>query len=197
MQTEQTAERAKAEAGAVTETVKDEAQQVAHTAREEARSAFRQVKEDLHTRADEQAGRLSETLRTTSRQLRSMADGSSERQEGVTANLVREGASAADKLASRLEEGGVDAIMADARSWARRRPGAFVLGALAAGFVAGRVVRNFSNEDEQRSTSGNGAQPHGSPPPTYTGSSTTYTGSASAPGYGTTRSAERGPEVDR
>ena len=35
--------------------------------------------------------------------------------------------------------------MADARSWARRNPGGFLLGAAFAGFVAGRVARNFSS----------------------------------------------------
>jgi hypothetical protein len=47
--------------------------------------------------------------------------------------------------------------MADLRSWARRQPGAFLLGSLAAGFVAGRLVRNLSSDgDDSSSNFGNG-----------------------------------------
>jgi hypothetical protein len=62
--------------------------------------------------------------------------------------LVRQGSEAAERLASRLEHGGVDAVMADARAFARRRPGAFLLGAATVGFVAGRLVRNLNGGNE-------------------------------------------------
>jgi len=49
-------------------------------------------------------------------------------------------------LATRLDQGGLDAVMADMRSWARRQPGTFLLGAVAAGFVVGRVVRAVKDD---------------------------------------------------
>jgi hypothetical protein len=148
-------ETARAEAGAVAGTVKQETKNVAQEAQKQATSALHQVQDDVRARADEEAAKFAETLHGTSSQLASMAgaaDGN-----GVVASLVREGANATEKLASRLEDGGVEAIMADARSWARRRPGAFLLGAVAAGFVAGRLVRNLGTDESRNpETSPNG-----------------------------------------
>ena len=45
-----------------------------------------------------------------------------------------------------LEEACV--LMADARAFARRRPGAFLLGAVTVGFVTGRLVRNLSGSSQ-------------------------------------------------
>lgn len=47
----------------------------------------------------------------------------------------------------KLDGGGADRVMADVRSWARRNPGGFLLGAAVTGFVAGRVARNFASND--------------------------------------------------
>ena len=44
-------------------------------------------------------------------------------------------------LASRLEQRGPQGLMDDVTRFARRRPGVFLSGAVAAGFVVGRVVR--------------------------------------------------------
>ena len=69
---------------------------------------------------------------------------------------------------SRLDQGGVDAVMADARSFARRRPGAFLLGAVTVGFLTGRLVRNLSGGSQpapngcgQRASGDPGVRRHG------------------------------------
>jgi hypothetical protein len=67
---------------------------------------------------------------------------------------MSEGAQAANRFASRLDEGGIERAVADVRSWARRNPGGFLLGAAVAGFVAGRLARNLSSDN---GTSGNRA----------------------------------------
>ena len=67
---------------------------------------------------------------------------------GVMPSLVREGASAVERIGTRLDQGGLDAVMSDVRRWARRSPGSFLLGAAALGFVAGRVARNLAGSDE-------------------------------------------------
>jgi hypothetical protein len=68
-------------------------------------------------------------------------------QQGLARTLAEESASAAEQFANRLEDGGVERLVADARSWARRNPGTFLLGALAAGVVVGRLVRNMPDGD--------------------------------------------------
>jgi hypothetical protein len=132
----------RAEAGAVAETVKDETKNVAREAQQQARTALHQVQDDLRSRADTEATRFAETLHATGRQLSSMAaaaDG-----QGLMPTIVRDGAQAVERLASRLDQGGLDAVTGDIRRWARRSPGSFLLGAGALGFLAGRLARNLS-----------------------------------------------------
>jgi hypothetical protein len=142
MATEQTAQKARAEAGAVAGTVKEETKNVAQEAQQQASSALHQVQDDVRTRANEEATKFAQTLHDTSRKLESMAGAAGD--GGVASSLVRESANATERLAARLDQGGIDAIMADARAFARRRPGAFLLGAVAVGFVSGRLVRNLN-----------------------------------------------------
>jgi len=145
MQTEQSA---RAEAGAVAETLKDETKGVAREAQQQARTAFHQIQDDVRSQADAGATRFAETLHAAGRQLSSMADAADN--GGVMPSIVREGASAVEKLGTRLDQGGLDAVTADVRRWARRSPGSFLLGAAALGFVAGRVARNLAGADAAR-----------------------------------------------
>jgi hypothetical protein len=142
MATEQTAQAARAKAGAVAGTVKEETKNVAQEAQAQTSSALHKVQDDVRTRANDEATKFAQTLHATSRQLQSMAGAAGD--DGVASSLVREGANATERLASRLDQGGVDAVMADARAFARRRPGAFLLGAVTVGFLTGRLVRNLS-----------------------------------------------------
>jgi vacuolar-type H+-ATPase subunit H len=135
-----TVDTAKTEASKVTDTAAQQARVVTHDARDEARSAVDRVQDDLRTRADEEAKKLAQTLHQTSSQLDSMA-GAGGPDSSMLTTLSQEGARAAERLASRLELG-ADTIVADVRSWARRNPGGFLLGAAVGGFLIGRVVRN-------------------------------------------------------
>jgi hypothetical protein len=56
-------------------------------------------------------------------------------------DVTRDAGQRIDALAERLDARGIQGLMGDVGSFARRRPGTFLLGALATGFVAGRVVR--------------------------------------------------------
>jgi hypothetical protein len=139
MQTEQST---RAEAGAMAETVKDETKNVAEAAQQQARTALHQVQDDIRSRADSEATRFAGTLHSTGQQLSSMADAADG--QGLVPAIAREGAQAAERLANRLDQGGLDAITSDIRRWARRSPGSFLLGAGALGFLAGRLARNVT-----------------------------------------------------
>ena len=139
MQTEQST---RAEAGAVAETVRDETKNVAREAQRQGQSALHQVQDDLRSRADTEATRFAATLHETGQQLSAMADAADG--QGLMPILVRDGAQAVERVATRLDQGGLDAVTVDIRRWARRSPGSFLLGAAALGFVAGRLARNLS-----------------------------------------------------
>lgn len=130
------------EAANVSGTVQAEAKDVAQTAKTQAESAMHQMIDDLRSHAEDQASKLAETMHSASGQLRSMAEAGE--QQSVATTLVREGANAAERLAGKLDDGGIDGALAEVRTMARRSPGAFLLGAATAGLVTGRLMRNFS-----------------------------------------------------
>ena len=151
-----TADATRAQASQVAETATDQARDVMQQARTQAKSTARKVEHDLRTRANEEASKFAQTLQNASSQLDSMAQSAGE--DSLASNLVREGAQATRRLASHIDEGGLDRVMADVRSWARRNPGGFLLGAAFAGFVAGRVARNLSGATSNSGDSQQGLQ---------------------------------------
>jgi hypothetical protein len=135
------ADTAKAHASQLAETASSQAREVVQQATQQAKSVVGQLQDDLRARADEEASKLARTLHDAGRQMASMANANASEQS-VAADLALEGARAVERVASHIDDGGIDRVVADARSWARRHPGGFLLGAAVAGFLVGRVARN-------------------------------------------------------
>jgi hypothetical protein len=169
----ETAGTARAEAAHVAETAGTQAREVMHQAAEQAQSAMGQMQQNLRSRADEEAAKLASTLHDASRQMQSMAEAGAE-QQTFAASLVREGANAAERFASHLDDGGVQRVVGDLRGWARRNPGGFLLGAGVAGFLIGRIARNVGQQGSSESPSANGQRQFTD----YYGTSSQYLGAA-------------------
>jgi hypothetical protein len=60
---------------------------------------------------------------------------------GNVADYVRRAGDQVGRVADHLEQRGVDGVVNDVQDFARRRPGAFLLGCATAGFVTGRLLR--------------------------------------------------------
>jgi hypothetical protein len=73
-------------------------------------------------------------------QLRAMSRGEASPDSRVT-SMTSQLADTVSNAAGRLSDGGLDGAIADVKRFARNRPGMFLLGALGAGFVVGRVVK--------------------------------------------------------
>jgi len=56
--------------------------------------------------------------------------------------VAKEAAQRSERIASRIEQGGLDEVMDDAKRFARNRPGLFLLSAIGAGFAVGRIIKN-------------------------------------------------------
>jgi vacuolar-type H+-ATPase subunit H len=134
------ASTAKDRAMEVAETATDEAKAVAQDAAAHARRVVDETRDRLRTQASEQTDRLTETLREMAGQLRSMVEGRGAA-PGMISDLASQLASTANRTASRLDEGGLDAAIGDAKRFARNRPGAFLAMAVGAGFVAARLIK--------------------------------------------------------
>jgi F0F1-type ATP synthase membrane subunit b/b' len=136
------AETAKSQVQDVKGTATEQAQQLGDEAKDHARDLVADLREDLRRRADEQGTRAAQALHDTSSQLRSMARSA---EGGAVVDLAQSAATRLDDVASRLDRSGIDGLLDDVRSYARRRPGTFLLAAGAAGFLVGRLARNASS----------------------------------------------------
>lgn len=126
-------------AGVAQDEVRAVAAEAAGQARGLASDAINQVSGQLDEQSRTQRDRLVGTLQTLSDELDQMA--SSTQAPGLATDLTREVAERARTIGSHLDGREPSELLDDVRSFARRRPGTFLLGALALGVVAGRVVR--------------------------------------------------------
>jgi len=210
-------ERAQAAAG----TAVDDGRQVAGTAAEEARAVAseaagqaRRVLDDAVAQASEQSReqqqRLAETVRGLADDLGKMVDGA---EPGLATSIAQEVAERARSVGSYLEDHEPRELLDDARSFARRRPGVFLLGALGAGVVAGRLLRGAADGIAaaqggavQDGTGPSPGLPEGSgddmpglpPPPTgtpYVPGDPEVSEGSMIPGQPTTAPAGTGPEM--
>lgn len=124
-------------AGHVGGTAKDEAAGVAQEVKYQARDLVGEARGQVRQQLDTQRGRVSDLLREISDELEQMAERSDK--NGVASDLVRQVAMRTRDARGYLDGGGD--LVGDVRRFARRRPGTFLLGALAAGVLAGRATR--------------------------------------------------------
>ena len=132
----------------------DEAASVADEAKTQARSLWEQASSQLSNQAADQKNTLASWLRGLAEELRSMADapqrdplayGSpSAGAPGFATGLADRGASYARSAASWLDDREPSAILDEVGSFARRRPGTFLVIAAVAGVVAGRLTRGLT-----------------------------------------------------
>lgn len=125
-------------------TAKEEVQNVAGTAKEQARNVVgdtvKQVQSQVGSQATSQRDKLSETLRTFGDDLEKMVQGEGSG-SGIAADIAREVSDRVRSISSQIENREPADLLDDVRSFARRKPGVFLLGALVAGVAAGRVFR--------------------------------------------------------
>ena len=177
-----TADKAKAEAGQVKDTAADAAKNVAGTAKEEAGNVvgeakaqasnlLDQVKGEAGSQVTTQQQRLAGIANSYAKELGSMASSSEE--SGPLTDLVHQASQRAGAAGHWLENHEPAELLDEVRRFARRRPGAFLLSALAAGVVVGRLTRGAV--DEARSDSTTGSTPQRAVGSTYSTSYSTPT----------------------
>jgi hypothetical protein len=120
---------------------KHDAADVARVARSETAQLAHRTGSEARKRADEQAGNLATMLGGLADELDEVAAGSDER-GGNVAGLARDGAAASRRVADRLDQEGLDGVLDDVRSFARRRPAMFLAASFGTGFILGRLMRN-------------------------------------------------------
>lgn len=139
-QAQQTAGTAADETKHVAGVAMGEAKQVAGEAKQHAQNLVGEAKSQVDAQSRTQRDRLVSTLQEFSGQLDGMIKGEGV-PSGIAQDAVRQVSDRARGLSSQLEGREPLDLLEEVRNYARRRPGTFLLGAMAAGLVAGRVTR--------------------------------------------------------
>jgi hypothetical protein len=126
----------------VAQTAKDEAGHVASEVKTNAQDLLHQARTGLAGQASAQQQKVAEGVRTLSDQLHAMAD--APEQQGAASDLIRQAAERSQSVASWIESREPGDLFDEVKSFARRRPGTFLLLAAGAGLVAGRLARGLA-----------------------------------------------------
>jgi uncharacterized protein YjbJ (UPF0337 family) len=131
--------------------VKEKASDVTSDARQQARRLAGQTRDELVGQARQQKDRATDSLRSVGDELRGMAEHG---QSGLGTQLARHGADFTDQAADFLQKREPGDLLEEVRGFARRKPGTFLLAAVAAGVVAGRLTRSLASGAADTSSSG-------------------------------------------
>jgi hypothetical protein len=143
----------------VAATAGQEAQRVTREAKDQVRQLVGQTRSDLQGQAATQQSRAATGLRDLADQLRTMANSSD--QDGMARGLVDDAARRAGDAASWLDQRDPGSILDEVRTFAQRRPGAFLAIAAGVGVVAGRLSRSLIDEARDESSGSSSAGSYG------------------------------------
>lgn len=140
----------------------EQAREVAGTAREQAaqitqevtihgRGLYDETRQQVQEQAETQTQALAEALHRWGDEAQALVDGRPE-DAGTMGEYAQQWADKLHDVGSTIEMRGVDGLLEEVQDLARRRPGAFLLGAALIGFGGGRLIRSASG-------GGNGSAP--------------------------------------
>jgi hypothetical protein len=171
-----TAQHAKSAVGEVAETAKGQTQAVAGEAKQQARQVVHQLKGRVGDQAHQQSQRAAQGIRQWADDLAAMGEGA--KPDSPVSGVVQQVADQGRRAADYLDQHGLAGAVDDLQTFARRRPGAFLLGAVAAGFLIGRVAKasgGATSGGPSTTGSGVGTGTSYTPPAYPTGQSGAYT----------------------
>jgi hypothetical protein len=121
------------------DTAVEHATAVTQEAKEKATNVAHDIRHELESQGESQAKRLATTLHEAGRQLHDMADGAG---PGPLTQVTRQLADGTQRLAGRVDDGGIHGIGDELRTFARRQPVLFLAAAGTAGFLVTRMLRH-------------------------------------------------------
>jgi hypothetical protein len=132
--------------GEVKDTAAEQAQRVGAEAKTQARNVAADVRDRVSEQARTQNDKLVGGIRQTADQLDEMRG---DRADSPAATVVSRVADGGRQLADYLDRNGPEGVLREVQDFARRRPGAFLATALAAGFVVGRLGKGVAKADPE------------------------------------------------
>jgi len=155
----QVADTAKQAGTAVAGTVKEQAGEVTAEAGKQAKQLLAQAQSEVTEQAAATQQRVAEGLHALADELTGLAKNSE--QDGPATDLARQAADRAHQAAGWLADRDPGTLLDEVRSFARRKPGAYLAIALGAGVLAGRLTRGLtaSTDDSASGTTSSTTTP--------------------------------------
>jgi len=178
-----------AQAGSqVASTATEQAKEVAAETQRQAKDLLDQGRTQVKEQVVSQQQKAGQGLTSLAQELRALADGSSEGAPGPARDLLQQASSSVESFASMLQNKEPAELLDEVRRFARRKPGLFLLGAAAAGVLAGRLTSGVKAAHTDSSSSpqqlgGYGTSNYVDPTPSYADTTSTYTGTTGTTGY--------------
>ncbi|MFI7540390.1 hypothetical protein [Actinoplanes sp. NPDC049599] len=141
----QSAQAAGQAAGEVKDTAKEQALRVGSEAKTQVRNVASEVRGKVSAQARTQNDKLVGSIRDMADHLDEMRG---DRSESPATQIVSRVADSGRQLAGYLETKGPEGVLREVEDFARRRPGAFLATALAAGFVVARLGKGVAKADD-------------------------------------------------
>jgi hypothetical protein len=172
----------------VASTATDQAKQVAQETQRQAKDLLDQGRTQVKDQVVTQQQKAGQSLSSLAQELRALADGTSTGAPGPARDLLQQASGMVEGFASKLQNRDPADLLDEVRSFARRKPGMFLLGAAAAGVLAGRLTSGVKAAHSDSGTPQHAAGYRGQvnyvdPTPSYADTTATYTGTTA--GYST------------
>lgn len=163
--TQSTTDVAKDEAGNIGQTAAQAGSQVASTAVDQARTVAQETQHQAMNLLDQgrsqvreqaigQQQKAAQGLSSLADELRGMVNGTSMDTTGPAHDLLQQATGKIEEFAGWLQNREPADLLDEVRSFARRKPGTFLLGAAIAGIAAGRLTSGVRNAHSGNGTSG-------------------------------------------
>ncbi|MBA2751619.1 MAG: hypothetical protein H0U41_05185 [Actinobacteria bacterium] len=141
------------QAGEIVVSAKQQAAEVADQASVQARNLLEETRDRIEEQTATGALRLGEQLQSLGEEALALSEGRPDEAPTLqgyvkrAANTLLESADRAYGLSDDIQTRGIGGVLSDVQTFARRRPGVFLLGAAGLGLVAGRAVRASKDDD--------------------------------------------------
>jgi hypothetical protein len=133
------------------EKAQDKAKEVASQSQEKAREAAGQARGRVRDQVDQRSTQLGERVGSSASDARSVAEALHNQGKETSARYVEQAADRAERLGGYLRDSDGDRLLNDVEDFARRNTWAVVLGGLALGVAAARLLK-ASSADRYRSS---------------------------------------------
>ena len=149
----------------------DQAKEVVQETQRQAKDLLDQGRSQLKEQAVTQQQKAGQSLTSLAQELRGLADGTSAGAPGPARDLLQQASSSVENFAAMLQNRDPGELLDEVRRFARRKPGVFLLGAAAAGVLAGRLTSGVKAAHSDTTPSGGytARTNYVDPAPTYSG----------------------------